>query len=273
MRRHPELNNADNEDHQEVSSILDKLRQSKAAKVAAVTLGAAALAGGILKINHDHQVAPRDKADQIAAVEIAKRFECTLESLEDTGQEPTARQLGQNERASGRTTVRMQVSLNEISAATPYIQKYADSSAVLWSPPVVSGVVNPGADVLTLPELAERGQPLAGEQYQEAHKEGQYPASLDIELYPKTDYPDGKQARIYVSTSVTTADSPEGDVYTQYAMNGSIDCGAMIFDGATRTWKQLPHPVKSETIVQTDTTIFEDKDGDSVWHPVQEGSN
>lgn len=267
MRSNPELTKSNSEDAQEASSIFDRFRESKITRGAAVALGAAVLAGGgALRVYHDQYQAPEKKADKVAAVEVAKRFDCELVSLEDTGKKPKE-QIGES---AQRTTVKVRVNLRETPEAKPYIEKYAHDSAVVWFPPVVEAAVNINKDELTLPALTDLRMRIAGDPYQGTRKEDQYPDSLDVEFYPKTDYPDGKQARIYVSTSVVTANPPKGTSYTQYDMYGSMDCGAMVFDGETKSWKMLPHSIKSESVVRTEPTVFEDKDGDNVWYPAQE---
>lgn len=268
MRTNPEHMNVDNEDDQETFSIFNKLRQSRLTQGVAITLGGAALVGGILTMNHgDKNNVPKEKGDQIAAAEIAKRFDCELISLEDTGEVPMRDMISDS---ADRTTVRLKVNLSETSKAKPYMEKYADDGAVVWLSPVITGAVSVNEDDLSLPEFGEAMRPLLGDPSQESRKEGEYPASLDIDLYPKTDYPDGKQARIYATTSVWTDGSPVKGAFTRYDTYAAIDCGAMVFDGSAKKWKMLPHPVKSEAFLSTDTTVFDDKDNDNVWHPAQE---
>lgn len=186
--------------------------------------------------------------DQGVAVELAKRFnDCHVISFADTHTPPQASpRISHPEK---RTTLKLQVSIDEAENIKAGEYPYSDKDRFHRNSPIVAASISPEASGLTAPNLGEAGIPLENNEFEQmAEREGTYPATLNVELHPKTNYPDGKQARIFIKTLVTTSDKPE----RLFQATGYRACGTMVFDGETRSWQLKSDSPSDEPVVKTE---------------------
>lgn len=239
-----------------------RLRQAVGSAVALAAMGAAGVAV------HESNKEDMWKQDRAATIEIAKRFtDCRVESFTDTQTPPDEHADPHMQSPKGRTTLKLRISLNEKESAQSDKAPYQDNDRVLWSNPMVYGAISPRPDDLRLPELGDIPLPeynppsfLASNEFaQRLRKEGTYPGTLNAEFYPKTTYPDGKQARIIITEAVSATD----DSGQRFAVTGFTDCGVAVFDGSSRTWKLVKDSGTTETAVKQ----YEDTDRDGTWNP------
>ena len=202
----------------------------------------------ILSPNYQYSEEDNWSKDQAVAVELAKRFtDCHITSLVDTHTPPKASpRMSHPEK---RTTVKLQVSIDEAENIKSGEYPYSDKERFHRNSPIVAASISFEADDLAAPSLGEAGIPLENNEFgQMTEPEGTYPATLTVELHPKTNYPDGKQARIFIKTPVTASDKPE----RRFQVTGYSDCGIMVFDGETRSWQLKSDTPSEEPVVKTE---------------------
>lgn len=172
---------------------------------------------------------PEKQIELEAAGKVAERFICDLESVVDLDHAPGPG-IAVHDRKS-RTTLKLAVDLKDNSDAQSAIKKYQENDAVTWYPPVVTAAVG---DAHSVPGLGEEGPTMRTDDYvqQVAFSQQNEPHFLNVELYPRNDYQDGQQARVFMKQEVRTSDED-----SSYLTTGYIDCGRLLFNGHTHTWE------------------------------------
>lgn len=202
---------------------LSRLARNKKARITA-GLTAVALAVGTPIGVTEYVEYKKESAEETAAEAIALRYDCEVASIEDMHKQPDIE--GKDD---PRTTLLINISLEDNSVAQPYLEKYAEDDSVIWLNPLsVEMFVN--KDETDAPEYGQGVHIDANLAENGSFEEGSQEAKAVA--FPRIDYADGTEASIFMTQQVLTE---------KEAVNGHMYCGTAVFNAETSEWTLDPN--------------------------------